>query len=109
MAGYKDDCCFSGDAAGLAVGTPARLFGGSLMVNGATQSVVGLSHVIWRSAIAQVPIAPESLARRIEVCDQIKGSQGQRRVVWVKTEHPFTAISRMAEVHANQTRLKMQR
>ncbi len=32
---------------------------------------------------------------------KIKGSQGQRRVVWLKTEHPFTAISPMSEVHAN--------
>ena len=28
----------------------------------------------------------------LEVAMKIKGSQGQRRVVWVKTEHPFTAI-----------------
>lgn len=33
--------------------------------------------------------------------DVIKGSQGQRRVVWLKVEHPFTAISPTAEVHAN--------
>jgi hypothetical protein len=32
---------------------------------------------------------------------KIKGSQGQRRVVWIKPEHPFTAISPMAEVNAN--------
>lgn len=37
----------------------------------------------------------------LEVAIKIKGSQGQRRVVWVKPEHPFTAISPMAEVHAN--------
>lgn len=37
----------------------------------------------------------------LEVAMKVKGSQGQRRVVWVKTEHPFTAISPMAEVHAN--------
>lgn len=32
---------------------------------------------------------------------KIKGSQGQRRVVWVNSEHPFTATSPRAEVHAN--------
>lgn len=37
----------------------------------------------------------------MEVAIKIKGSQGQRRVVWIKPEHPFTAISPMAEVHAN--------
>ena len=37
----------------------------------------------------------------LEVVIKIKGSQGQRRVEWVKTEHPFTAISPQAEVHAN--------
>lgn len=37
----------------------------------------------------------------LEVAMKIKGSQGQRRVVWVKTEHPFTAISPIHDVHAN--------
>lgn len=32
---------------------------------------------------------------------KIKGSQGNRRVEWVKSEHPFTAISPESEVHAN--------
>ena len=32
---------------------------------------------------------------------KIKGSQGKRRVEWVKVEHPFTAISAACEVHAN--------
>jgi hypothetical protein len=32
---------------------------------------------------------------------KIKGSQGQKRVEWVKVEHPFTAISPEHEVHAN--------
>ena len=32
---------------------------------------------------------------------KIKGSQGNRRVEWVKVEHPFTAISPEFEVHAN--------
>lgn len=37
----------------------------------------------------------------LEVAMKIKGSQGRPRVEWVKQEHPWTAISRKAEVHAN--------
>ncbi len=37
----------------------------------------------------------------LEVAILIKGSQGNRRVLWVKPEHPFTAISPVSEVHAN--------
>lgn len=37
----------------------------------------------------------------LEVAMRIKGSQGNRRVEWVKVEHPFTAISPKHEVHAN--------
>lgn len=37
----------------------------------------------------------------LEVAMKIKGSQGQRRVEWVYTEHPFTAVSAASEVHAN--------
>ena len=37
----------------------------------------------------------------LEVAMKIKGSQGKRRVEWVKVEHPFTAISPSQEVHAN--------
>jgi hypothetical protein len=37
----------------------------------------------------------------LEVAMKIKGSQGQKRVVWVKSEHPWTAISPKHEVHAN--------
>lgn len=32
---------------------------------------------------------------------KIKGSQGQKRVEWVKVEHPFTAINPEHEVHTN--------
>jgi hypothetical protein len=32
---------------------------------------------------------------------KIKGSQGRKRVEWVKREHPFTAISSPHDVHAN--------
>ncbi len=37
----------------------------------------------------------------LEVAMKIKGSPGQRRVAWVKVEHPFTVISPASEVHAN--------
>jgi hypothetical protein len=37
----------------------------------------------------------------LEVAMKIKGSQGSRRVEWVKVEHPFTALSPKHEVHAN--------
>lgn len=37
----------------------------------------------------------------LEVAMKIKGSQGRRRVEWVRVEHPFTAISPAREVHAN--------
>jgi hypothetical protein len=39
----------------------------------------------------------------LEVAIKIKGSQGNRRVEWVKPEHPYpyTAISDKSDVHAN--------
>ena len=37
----------------------------------------------------------------LDVAIKIKGSQGKRRVEWVKVEHPFTAISPVTDVHAN--------
>jgi hypothetical protein len=37
----------------------------------------------------------------VEVAMKVKGSQGRPRVVWVKSEHPYTAISPASEVHAN--------
>ena len=37
----------------------------------------------------------------LEVAMKIKSSQGHKRVEWVKVEHPFTALSPVAEVHAN--------
>lgn len=37
----------------------------------------------------------------LEVAIKIKGSQGNRRVEWLKVEHPFTAISPASVVHAN--------
>lgn len=37
----------------------------------------------------------------LEVAMKVKGSQGLRRIVWVRPEHPYTAVSPLAEVHAN--------
>lgn len=37
----------------------------------------------------------------LEVAMKVKGSQGRKRVEWVRVEHPFTAISPTREVHAN--------
>lgn len=37
----------------------------------------------------------------LEVALKIKSSQGNKRVEWAKTEHPFTAISAKSQVHAN--------
>ena len=50
---------------------------------------------------------PASYRRRkvwregLEVAIKIKGSQGRKRVEWVKPDHPYTAISHKSEVHAN--------
>lgn len=37
----------------------------------------------------------------LEVAVKVKGSQGKKRVEWIKPEHPYTAISPKTEVHAN--------
>lgn len=37
----------------------------------------------------------------LEVAMKVKGSQGRKRLEWVKPEHPYTAISPKSEVHAN--------
>ena len=37
---------------------------------------------------------------------KIKGFQGNRRVEWVKVEHPFTAINPKHEVHANHNEVQ---
>ncbi len=44
---------------------------------------------------------PKVWRQGVEVAMKIKGSQGQRRVEWVRAEHPFTAISPTRDVHAN--------
>ena len=64
---------------------------------------------LWQ--LASVPLKPgeahRAYGRRkvwregLEVAMKVKGSQGQRRVEWVKAEHPFTAISPANDVHAN--------
>jgi hypothetical protein len=37
----------------------------------------------------------------LEVAIKIKASQGKPKVEWLKSEHPFTAISPVSQVHAN--------
>lgn len=64
---------------------------------------------LWK--LATVPLTPgethPDYRRRkvwregLEVAMKIKGSQGHKRVEWVKVEHPFTALSPACEVHAN--------
>jgi len=64
---------------------------------------------LWK--LASVPLKasethPDYRRRKVwreglEVAIKIKGSQGYKRVEWVKVEHPFTAISPAYEVHAN--------
>jgi hypothetical protein len=44
---------------------------------------------------------PQGVAGGLEVAIKIKGSQGQPRVEWLNVEHPWTALSAIAEVHAN--------
>lgn len=64
---------------------------------------------LWRLASVwlKVGATPSAYGKRkvwregLEVAMKIKGSQGQRQIEWVKTEHPFTAISTLSEVHAN--------
>jgi hypothetical protein len=64
---------------------------------------------LWK--LASVYLKPSEVSREyghrkvwrqgLEVAIKIKGSQGHRRVEWVKPEHPYTAISPACEVHAN--------
>lgn len=44
----------------------------------------------------------------LEVAMKIKGSQGRRRIKWVKPEHPYTAISPKTEVGANHNEALLQ-
>jgi hypothetical protein len=37
----------------------------------------------------------------LEVAIKVKSSQGNRRVAWLKPEHPYMAISDKSDVHAN--------
>jgi hypothetical protein len=67
------------------------------------------SQELWQLASIYLPYGstPQNCTYRkvwregLEVAMKIKGSQGKPRVEWVKAEHPFTAISPKAEVHAN--------
>jgi hypothetical protein len=67
------------------------------------------SQELWKLASVYLPDGsiPQDYPYRkvwregVEVAMKIKGSQGKPRVEWAKVEHPFTAISHQAEVHAN--------
>lgn len=64
---------------------------------------------LWK--LASVPLKAEETTREygrrkvwregLEVAMKVKGTQGRKRVEWLKPEHPFTAISPEGEVHAN--------
>lgn len=64
---------------------------------------------LWRNACKYLKFGESSRAyghrkvwrQGLEVAIKVKGSQGNKRVEWVKPEHPYTAISPKAEVHAN--------
>jgi hypothetical protein len=64
---------------------------------------------LWKLASVYLPSSLTSTAypyrkvwrEGLEVAIKIKGSQGQPRVEWLKIEHPWTALSAIAEVHAN--------
>lgn len=45
----------------------------------------------------------------LEVAMKLKGSQGLRRILWVRPEHPYTAVSPLAEVHANHPNAALRR
>jgi hypothetical protein len=44
---------------------------------------------------------PKAWRQGLEVAIEIKGSQGNKGVKWLKPEHRYTAISPVSEVHAN--------
>ena len=62
---------------------------------------------LWKLATVRLSYAEVSVdyghfkvwREGLEVAIKIKGSQGRRRVEWVKPEHPFTAISLAIDVH----------
>jgi hypothetical protein len=64
---------------------------------------------LWKLASVYLPSSLTSDAypyrkvwrEGLEVAIKIKGSQGQPRVEWLNVEHPWTALSAIAEVHAN--------
>lgn len=66
------------------------------------QQLWKLASVYLKAAEVHPDYAHRKVWRQgLEVAMKIKGSQGKRRVEWVKVEHPFTAISPLSEVHAN--------
>jgi hypothetical protein len=74
---------------------PVIGYGGLRTVSGATARNYGN----WPASTCPSRITSEAYPHRkvwregLEVAIKIKGSQGHRRVEWLKQEHPFTAIS----------------
>ncbi len=104
QAGLKQDTLFQqGTALAWAWAEPAQF------IRWFTDGERRYGAALWR--LASVSLKPgeahPAYGRRkvwregLEVAMKIKGSQGHKRVEWVKVEHPFTAISPEHEVHAN--------
>lgn len=101
--GIRANGCFSGERSRPGSGhKPAPLFGGSLTERRYAKALWDLASVYLTLRDCSGAYRTRKVWREgLEVAIKIKGSQGQRRVVWVNPEHPFTAISPIAEVHAN--------
>ena len=104
QAGQKADKLFEqGTASAWAWSEPAKF------IRWFTDGERRYGTTLWKlaSVLLKVGEAHPDYGRRqvwregLEVAMKIKGSQGKKRVEWVKVEHPFTAISPASEVHAN--------
>ncbi len=64
---------------------------------------------LWKTASIYLKLGDYSRAygyrkvwrEGLEVAMKVKRSQGNKRIKWCKTEHPYTAISPKTEVHVN--------
>lgn len=82
---------------------------GALFVRWFTDGERRYGKALWSLASVYLPQRERSRAYRVrkvwrwglEVAMKIKGSQGRRRIEWLRDEHPFTAISPNDDVHAN--------
>jgi hypothetical protein len=104
QAGQKTQTLFEqGSASAWAWANPAQF------IRWFTDGERRYGTALWKLASVFLPAAVTTAEYRrrkvwregLEVAMKIKGSQGHRRVEWVKVEHPFTAISSATDVHAN--------